>query len=70
MKKFVIAIILVALLGCISGGCTCSENPLQHAQRLHLQKEVQCRQLVEDFDMFWMADCASRLTKWHGQNGI
>ena len=70
MKKFLIAMILVALLGCMAGGCTSGENPLEHAQRLHLQKEVQSRQLVEDFDMFWHFNRASRLTMWHGHAGI
>jgi len=70
MKKFLIAVVLMALLSCTIGGCTSAENPLQRVQRLHLQKEVQCRQLVEDFDTFWHLDRASRLTKWHGQTGI
>lgn len=70
MKKFLIAIVFVALLGCMMGGCTSGENPLQHAQRLHLQKEVQLRQLVEDFDEFWLCDRSRRLTQWHAMPGI
>jgi len=69
MKKLLTVIILM-VLGCMLVGCTTAENPWQHAQRHQLQKEIQSRQLVEDFDMFWLCDHPSRLTKWHGGVGI
>jgi len=70
MKKLLISMVLMALLSCMTVGCTTAENPLQHVQRLQLQKEVQSRQLVEDFEMFWLCDRASSLTKWHNQTGL
>lgn len=67
MKKLLIAMIL---LSSVLVGCTTDETALQHGQRLWLQEDVQSRQMVEDFDMFWLFDHASRLTQWHGQTGI
>lgn len=69
MKKLLIAMILLSsvLAGCI--GCTMSENPIQHGQRLRLQGNIQARQMVEDFDMFWLFDRPSHLTMWYEQLG-
>ena len=66
MKKLLIAMIL---LSSVLGGCTISENPTQHGQRLWLQEDVQARQMVEDFDMFWLFDRPSRLSMWSEQLG-
>jgi cytochrome c556 len=70
MKKLLTAIILVALMSCMMVGCTTAENPYQHCQRQTLQKHIQCLQLVEDIDTFWLCDRTSRLTKWHGRTGL
>ena len=67
MKKLLMAMILLSI---VLVGCTTSETPIQHGQRLWLQEDVQARQMVEDFDMFWLFDRPSRLTQWHGQTGI
>ncbi len=67
MKKLLIAMIL---LSSVLGGCTISETPLQHGQRLWLQGDIQSRQMVEDFDMFWLFDHPSRLTMWNEQLGF
>jgi uncharacterized protein YcfL len=67
MKKLLMAMILLSI---VLVGCTTAEDPIQHGQRLWLQEDVQARQMVEDFDMFWLFDRASRLTQWHGQTGI
>ena len=67
MKKLLMAMILLSI---VLVGCTTSEDPIQHGQRLWLQEDVQARQMVEDFDMFWLFDHASRITQWHGQTGI
>ena len=67
MKKLLIAMIL---LSSALVGCTTNETAIQHGGRLGLQADVQMRQLVEDFDTFWLFDRASSLTHWHGQTGI
>jgi len=67
MKKLLIAMIL---LSSVLVGCTTSETPIQHGQRLWLQEDVQSRQMVEDFDMFWLFDHPSRLTMWNEQLGL
>ena len=67
MKKLLMAMILLSI---VLVGCTTSEDPIQHGQRLWLQEDVQARQMVEDFGMFWLFDHASRITQWHGQTGI
>jgi len=67
MKKLLIAMIL---LSSVLVGCTISETPVQHSQRLWLQEDVQARQMVEDFDMFWLFDRPSRLTMWNEQLGF
>jgi hypothetical protein len=70
MKKLLIAMIAMILLSSALVGCTINENPIQHGQRLGLQGDIQMRELVEDFDSFWLFDHASRLSQWHGQTGI
>ncbi len=67
MKKLLIAMIL---LSSVLVGCTVSENPTQHSQRLQLQGDVQLRQMVEDFDMFWLIDRPSGLSMWNDQLGL
>jgi len=67
MKKLLIAMIL---LSSVLVGCTISETPVQHSQRLRLQEDVQARQMVEDFDMFWLFDRSSRLSRWNEQLGF
>jgi len=67
MKMMLIAMIL---LGSVLVGCTTYESPIEHGLRLGLQEDVQSRQMVEDFDMFWLFDHPSRLTQWHSQAGI
>ncbi len=67
MKKLLIAMIL---LSSMLVGCTTSETAFQHGQRLQLQADIQARQMVEDFDMFWLFDHSSRLTAWSAQPGL
>jgi hypothetical protein len=70
MKKLLIAMIAMIVLSCALVGCTSYETPIQHGQRLWLQEDVQSRQMVQDFDSFWLFDHPSRLTLWAGQTGI
>ena len=67
MKKLLIAMIL---LSSVLVGCTISETPVQHGQRLWLQEDVQARMMVEDWDTFWLFSHPSRLTLWNEQAGI
>ena len=68
MKKLLMAIALLGIV--MTVGCTTFETANQHNQRLWMQKDVQCRELVEDFDMFWLFDRNSKLTQWHEGAGI
>ena len=68
MKKLLIAAVLLSCV--LMTGCTSVETPREHGNRLLLETDLATRLLVEDFDMFWLADRNCRLTKWPTRLGL
>lgn len=68
MKKLLIAAVLG--LSALAGGCSsyCPnlvESGYERHNRLQLIHNVNCRELVDDWDFFWLQDRNSYLTYWH-----
>jgi len=79
MKKLLTTVLLalfvmsmtLALTGCEmgysprSGMVTMMESDRDRNQRIARFQEIECRELVEDWDYFWLIDEPSQLTPWY-----
>jgi hypothetical protein len=66
MRKVLMLGLLAAVattLGCATVTMTAEENMLQ-TQRI---VELETRQIGDDWNLIWLNDRASRLTKWHSR---
>ena len=69
MKKLLIVLVLLlggAMIGCDGMIQTSRERQLRNKQI----RDVQYRQLVDDWDTLWLYEHNSRLTEWHPRVGI
>lgn len=67
MKKLLIAAVVV--LGSMLVGCTSVETTGEHGRRYLLTTDLQMRQMVEDWDFFWLMDRKSNLSHWNARQG-
>lgn len=68
MKKLLLVLAFVCLSG-IWSGCTVTETPSQHYERIGAQWNLQMKMAVEDIDYFWLLERNSYLTEWHPRLG-
>ena len=68
MKTLLMVVVL--FLAGVMVGCTSVETSREHFQRMWLEEELHARNMVEDWDFFWLADRNSRLTGWHARMGF
>lgn len=79
MAKVVLTgLALTVLTGCIgrsgvwlnyphAGGETLGETSREHRERVSAVADQDARAIVEDFDLLFMTDRPTRLTRWHGR---
>jgi len=64
MRKFLLLGMLIGLSGVVGCGNGVANT---HAERMNTYREtmdMDMRQLVDDWDMIWLADRQYRLTRW------
>ncbi len=69
MKKLLI--VLVVLSGVLLGGCGLTGGTYNERLRRDQQiNDFQARQLVDDWDYFWLYERNSHLTEYHPRVGL
>ncbi len=63
MRKLVILVALVGLAAAAGCGVTRSSTEIRNVVKQNLDMDM--RQLVDDWNMLWLADRQSRRTRWH-----
>ncbi len=63
MRKLVILVAIVGLASVAGCGMTRSSQEIRNVAKQTLNMDM--RQLVDDWNMLWLADRQSRLTRWH-----
>ncbi|HUT01212.1 MAG TPA: hypothetical protein VM031_02060 [Phycisphaerae bacterium] len=67
MKTFWILLVLCGMFFLM--GCTSAETTEEHGRRLWLTTDLQARNLVEDWDNFWLYDRNCRMSRWYTRMG-
>jgi hypothetical protein len=68
MKTLLVAMLLS--LGILLGGCTMTETPTERNQRIVRGADIQSREMVEDWDVFWLVDRPTYLSPWYVRTGL
>ena len=64
MRKLVILVAIVGLAAV--AGCAGVTRSSQEIRNVHKQAlNMDMRQIVDDWNMLWLADRQSRMTRWH-----
>lgn len=63
MRKLVILVAIVGLVAVAGCGVTRSSHEIRNVVKQSLDMDM--RQLVDDWNMLWLADRQSRRTRWH-----
>ena len=69
MNRLLLALVL---LGSLLGGCnspTLVDTPQERNIRIAMECDIKFKELVDDWDFFWLADNECRLTQWHPRVG-
>ena len=63
MRKLLILVAIVGLASIAGCGVTRSSQEIRNVNMQALDMDM--RQIVDDWNMLWLADRQSRLTRWH-----
>ena len=63
MRKLVILVAIVGLAAVAGCGVTRSAQEIRNVNKQALDMDM--RQIVDDWNMLWLADRQSRMTRWH-----
>ena len=65
MKKLCVMLLLTVCLCGLFVGCGTLDSPSERYNRYGRISRTNARQLVDDWDYFWLMDRSSRMTEWH-----